>query len=110
MTGGAVLDQVIDTEALKLFMEANLLVQEDAMTNDLSCFVPQELLYEWESGGGIRPTEAGLERIDYILPRLLKVKSIKDWYFFYLFKAFWKSVPQWIAGWVYSNVWVVSVI
>ncbi|OAD03631.1 hypothetical protein MUCCIDRAFT_110504 [Mucor lusitanicus CBS 277.49] len=41
MTGGAVLDQVIDTEALKLFMEANLLVQEDAMTNDLSCFIAQ---------------------------------------------------------------------
>lgn len=78
MTGGEILDHVIDTEALQLFIEANLLVQEDAMTDDLGCFVPEELLYEWEKGGGIRPTEAGLERIDYILPRLLKVKSIID--------------------------------
>ncbi|KAG1081426.1 hypothetical protein G6F42_022952 [Rhizopus arrhizus] len=78
MTGGEILDHVIDTEALQLFIEANLLVQEDAMTDDLGCFVPKELLYEWEKGGGIRPTEAGLERIDYILPRLLKVKSIID--------------------------------
>lgn len=78
MTSGGMLDQAIDTEALKLFTEANLLIQEDAMTDDLRYFIPKELLHEWEQGGGIRPTEAGLERIDYILPRLLKVKSIKD--------------------------------
>lgn len=78
MTGGENLDQAIDAEALELFKEANLLVQEDAITDDLRCFIPNELLYEWERGGGIRPTEAGLERIDYILPRLLKVKSVKD--------------------------------
>lgn len=78
MTGGEKLDDVLDKDALQLFIEANLLVQEDEITDDLSCFIPKELLYEWEKGGGIRPTEAGLERIDYILPRLLKVKSIKE--------------------------------
>jgi oxygen-independent coproporphyrinogen-3 oxidase len=33
--------------------------------------MPKELVDEWSSQGGIRPTELGLERIDSILPRLL---------------------------------------
>ena len=78
MTGGEKLDDVLDKDALQLFIEANLLIKEDKITDDLGCFIPKELLYEWEKSGGIRPTESGLERIDYILPRLLKVKSINE--------------------------------
>jgi oxygen-independent coproporphyrinogen-3 oxidase len=78
MTGGEKLDDVLDKDALQLFIEANLLIKEDKTKDDLGCFIPKELLYEWEKSGGIRPTESGLERIDYILPRLLKVKSINE--------------------------------
>jgi oxygen-independent coproporphyrinogen-3 oxidase len=58
-----------------MFVEAGFIVDEDRISDpiQMSLYVPQELQHEWENKGGIRPTEAGLERIDYILPRLLKL-------------------------------------
>ncbi|KAI8644043.1 hypothetical protein BD408DRAFT_413975 [Parasitella parasitica] len=78
MTGGETLENVIDTDALQVFIEAKLLIQEDDITDNFNYFIPKELLYEWKKDGGIRPTELGLEKIDYILPRLLKVKSATE--------------------------------
>lgn len=49
------------------------IIDEDSITDEkIKEYTPKELLFEWETEGGIRPTEAGLERIDYILPRLLQ--------------------------------------
>lgn len=59
-----------------MFLESGLLIDERGITDKkIRDYTPQELLFEWETEGGIRPTEAGLEKIDYILPRLLQVQS-----------------------------------
>lgn len=49
--------------------------EREVTDSQMSSYVPQELAHEWVDQGGIRPTEAGLERMDYILPRLLKKSS-----------------------------------
>ncbi|KAI8336029.1 hypothetical protein BD560DRAFT_440452 [Blakeslea trispora] len=72
MTNGKSLDDFIDRQALDMFIEAGFLVDESNKTDpQMFSYVPKELEYEW-SEGGIRPTEAGLERIDSILPRLIR--------------------------------------
>lgn len=57
-----------------MFVNSGFIVNEHEMNitidDAMRSFVPQELESEW-TNGGIRPTEAGLERMDYILPRLL---------------------------------------
>lgn len=59
-----------------MFTNLGFIVNENKVTDEqMSSYVPQELQYEWIEQGGIRPTEAGLERIDYILPRLLKLSN-----------------------------------
>lgn len=59
-----------------MFVEAGLIVNEsEFFDKEWPSYIPSELKYEWEKGGGIRPTEAGLEKIDYILPRLLKLNG-----------------------------------
>lgn len=61
-----------------MFVESGFLVNEKEITDEqMALYTPQELRFEWADQGGIRPTEEGLERIDYILPRLLKVSSNK---------------------------------
>lgn len=61
-----------------MFIQSGFIVDEGDITDEnskeMKFYVPQELEFEWAKGG-IRPTEAGLERMDYILPRLLKSKS-----------------------------------
>ena len=55
-----------------MLIEAGFVVDESSKTDtQMSSYVPEELEYEWLEGG-IRPTEAGLERIDSILPLLMK--------------------------------------
>ncbi|KAI8994669.1 hypothetical protein BDB01DRAFT_846685 [Pilobolus umbonatus] len=71
MTQGLSLEQYINKDALKLFVDSKLLIDESGFSGN-HAFVPAELMSEWE-GGGIRPTEAGLQRIDYILPRLFEL-------------------------------------
>jgi hypothetical protein len=62
-----------------MFVNLGFIINEDAITDDqMELYIPQELRHEWKEHGGIRPTEAGLERIDYILPRLLKLSSNDD--------------------------------
>lgn len=62
----------MDKEQLKMLIENGFLIEEKGIVdNNINSFVPKELLNQWKDGGGIRPTEMGLERIDYILPRLL---------------------------------------
>lgn len=59
-----------------MFTNSGFIVNEYKITdNQMSSYTPKELQYEWVDQGGIRPTEAGLERMDYILPRLLKLSS-----------------------------------
>lgn len=59
-----------------MFVKAGLIVNESEFSDkEWPYYIPSELKYEWEKGGGIRPTEAGLEKIDYILPRLLKLNG-----------------------------------
>ncbi|KAI9478754.1 MAG: radical S-adenosyl methionine domain-containing protein 1 [Benjaminiella poitrasii] len=75
-TNGKILDEVLDEKALDLFIRSGLLINESKVVdNDLLNYVPEELVMEWSDQGGIRPTELGLEKIDYILPRLLKSKQ-----------------------------------
>ncbi|KAI7891295.1 coproporphyrinogen III oxidase [Mucor mucedo] len=78
MTQGKQLDEYLDKEALEMFIQSGFIVDEGEITDEnskeMKLYVPQELEFEWAKGG-IRPTEAGLERMDYILPRLLKSKS-----------------------------------
>ncbi|OBZ84528.1 Radical S-adenosyl methionine domain-containing protein 1, mitochondrial, partial [Choanephora cucurbitarum] len=72
MTNGQLLDDFIDKQALAMLIEAGFVVDESSKTDtQMSSYVPEELEYEWLEGG-IRPTEAGLERIDSILPLLMK--------------------------------------
>lgn len=68
--------QYLDKEALEMFVQSGFIVDEHENTHkkEMKLYVPQELESEWGKGG-IRPTEAGLERMDYILPRLLRSKS-----------------------------------
>lgn len=62
-----------------MFVEAGFIIDEDRITDSqMSLYVPQELEHEWKDKGGIRPTEEGLERIDFILPRLLKRSHDRD--------------------------------
>ncbi|KAI7901863.1 uncharacterized protein BX663DRAFT_552776 [Cokeromyces recurvatus] len=69
------LDEVLDKEALDLFIQLNLLINEDnIMDKEMPNYIPKELVIEWADKGGIRPTEQGLEKIDFILPRLFKTK------------------------------------
>ncbi|GAA5814851.1 hypothetical protein MFLAVUS_008354 [Mucor flavus] len=76
ITNGKILDNFLDKEALELFTNSGFIVNEHKVTDsEMSSYVPQELAHEWVDQGGIRPTEAGLERMDYILPRLLKKSS-----------------------------------
>ncbi|KAI9271106.1 coproporphyrinogen III oxidase [Helicostylum pulchrum] len=76
ITNGKILDNFLDKEALELFTNSGFIVNEREVTDSqMSSYVPQELAHEWVDQGGIRPTEAGLERMDYILPRLLKKSS-----------------------------------
>ncbi|KAI9333892.1 hypothetical protein BD770DRAFT_432324 [Pilaira anomala] len=76
MTNGKILDDFLDKEALEMFTNLGFIINENKVTDEqMSSYVPQELQYEWIEQGGIRPTEAGLERIDYILPRLLKLSN-----------------------------------
>ncbi|KAG1463045.1 hypothetical protein G6F56_005377 [Rhizopus delemar] len=64
--------EFVDKEQLKMLIENGFLIEEKGIVdNNINSFVPKELLNQWKDGGGIRPTEMGLERIDYILPRLL---------------------------------------
>lgn len=66
------LEKFVDKEQLKMLIENGFLIEEKGIVdNNINSFVPKELLNQWKDGGGIRPTEMGLERIDYILPRLL---------------------------------------
>lgn len=60
-----------------MFIKYGFLIDESNIQDDqMENYIPKELISEWESQGGIRPTEEGLERIDYILPRLLDRKSV----------------------------------
>jgi hypothetical protein len=62
-----------------MFIKYGFLVDDDTIQDDqMENYTPKELRSEWENQGGIRPTEAGLERIDYILPRLLNRKPISS--------------------------------
>ncbi|KAG0166657.1 radical S-adenosyl methionine domain-containing protein 1 [Apophysomyces sp. BC1015] len=72
MTGGLSLDDAIDQDILKLFVESGFLVDDArAIDEEMNCYVPKSLQYECAEGG-IRPTEEGLARMDSILPQLLK--------------------------------------
>jgi oxygen-independent coproporphyrinogen-3 oxidase len=60
-----------------MFIKYGFLIDESGIQDhQMEDYTPKELRSEWESQGGIRPTEAGLERIDYILPRLLNRKPV----------------------------------
>ncbi|EIE87611.1 hypothetical protein RO3G_12322 [Rhizopus delemar RA 99-880] len=68
--------EFLDKEQLNMFVENGFLVDEQGIVDDkIETYVPRELLSQWTHGGGIRPTKKGLQRIDYILPRLLKEPS-----------------------------------
>ncbi|KAG1144124.1 hypothetical protein G6F37_007104 [Rhizopus arrhizus] len=76
LTDGQSLDKFLDKEQLNMFVENGFLVDEQGAVDDkIETYVPRELLSQWTHGGGIRPTKKGLQRIDYILPRLLKEAS-----------------------------------
>ncbi|KAI8139736.1 coproporphyrinogen III oxidase [Fennellomyces sp. T-0311] len=66
---GQELDSVIDPDFLALCVQSGFLVV-DGSPAELP-YVPKHL--EWEKGGGIRPTEEGLARMDSILPQLLRI-------------------------------------
>ncbi|CEI99842.1 hypothetical protein RMCBS344292_13922 [Rhizopus microsporus] len=73
LTGGKSVEEFLNREQLNMFLEAGFLIDEQGLVDDRAqTYIPHELLSQWKDGGGIRPTEAGLERIDYILPRLLE--------------------------------------
>ncbi|KAI8987631.1 hypothetical protein BDF20DRAFT_851312 [Mycotypha africana] len=75
-TTGMVLDNFLDRDALKMFIDLKLLVDEATiMDKKIHNYTPKELIQEWNTSGGIRPTDAGLEKIDYILPRILKTRE-----------------------------------
>lgn len=71
--------QFINKEVLEMFVDSGFLVDESCIKDEqMPSYTPQELQHEWADKGGIRPTEEGLERIDYILPRLLKPSNDDD--------------------------------
>ncbi|CEG77378.1 hypothetical protein RMATCC62417_12141 [Rhizopus microsporus] len=73
LTGGKSVEEFLNKEQLSMFLKAGFLIDEQKLVDDRAqTYIPHELLSQWKDGGGIRPTEAGLERIDYILPRLLE--------------------------------------
>ncbi|KAF7729954.1 hypothetical protein EC973_003367 [Apophysomyces ossiformis] len=72
MTGGQSLDDAIDQDALKLFVDSGFLIDDKGNAGDkVANYIPKPLQYECEEGS-IRPTEEGLARMDSILAHLLK--------------------------------------
>ncbi|KAI9246274.1 hypothetical protein BDA99DRAFT_527288 [Phascolomyces articulosus] len=75
------LDTVIDQEFLDTCTRSNFLTVDDddslSSLEDRLQYIPPHLEYELKEGG-IRPTEAGLARMDSILPQLLQIKEELD--------------------------------
>ncbi|KAL0077769.1 coproporphyrinogen III oxidase [Phycomyces blakesleeanus] len=74
---GLYLDNVLDKEMLQTYIEAGFLIDEaGVMDQAMNKYVPNELLSEWDLHGGIRPTESGLERMDSIVPHIMKIQDL----------------------------------
>ena len=66
--------KMLDPHALDLFTKSGFMVldHQPVSFDDRKRFVPKELWPDMGQGG-LRPTEAGLARMDSILPRLLAI-------------------------------------
>ncbi|KAG2218396.1 hypothetical protein INT45_011584 [Circinella minor] len=79
---GQDLDTLIDPDFLATCVQSNFLIvdknnneEETSSDDNILKYIPNHLEHE-RNGGGIRPTEAGLARMDSILPNLLRIQEL----------------------------------
>lgn len=71
LTGQNLMD-LLDTETVDNYINSGFLLLHEGDWPDSHRYTPQQLRGELQGPGGLRPTEAGLARMDSILPNIFR--------------------------------------